>query len=426
MKLLIKGGRVIDPLNGLDGIMDVKIKDGKIEKVARSLSDDVDEVLNASGKITAPGFIDMHVHLREPGREDEETILTGTKAAVRGGFTSVACMPNTDPPIDNQSVTEFILSKTEEEGFCNVFPIGCVSKGRKGEELAEIGELIKSGAVAISDDGSPVINTLILRRALEYSKMFDIPVIEHCEDPYPFEGGVMNEGYTSTLLGFKGIHAVGEEMDVGRCILLSRLTGGHIHIAHLSTKGSLEMVRDARKKGIPVTCEVTPHHITLTEDSVRTFDTNTKVNPPLRTEEDVAALLEGIADGTVDAVASDHAPHHKDEKDLEYDAAPFGLIGLETAVSISLDTLVHKRDIGWKRFVELFSTNPARILSVDKGSLSPGATADVTLLDPEVEIVVDPDRFASKSRNTPFKGFKLKGAPWATIVSGKIVFKADS
>ena len=426
MKLLIKGGRVIDPLNGLDGIMDVKIKDGKIEKVARSLSDDVDEVLNASGKITAPGFIDMHVHLREPGREDEETILTGTKAAVRGGFTSVACMPNTDPPIDNQSVTEFILSKTEEEGFCNVFPIGCVSKGRKGEELAEIGELIKSGAVAISDDGSPVINTLILRRALEYSKMFDIPVIEHCEDPYLFEGGVMNEGYTSTLLGFKGIHAVGEEMDVGRCILLSRLTGGHIHIAHLSTKGSLEMVRDARKKGIPVTCEVTPHHITLTEDSVRTFDTNTKVNPPLRTEEDVAALLEGIADGTVDAVASDHAPHHKDEKDLEYDAAPFGLLGLETAVSLSLDALVHKRDIGWKRFVELFSTNPARILSIDKGSLSPGATADVTILDPEAEIVVDPNRFASKSRNTPFKGFKLKGAPWATIVSGKIVFKADS
>jgi dihydroorotase len=422
MSLIIKNGHVVDPVNGIDSQKDVLIEDGKIATVDSGIEQGGVEVLDAKELYVVPGLIDMHVHLREPGFEHKETIETGTAAAAAGGFTSVACMPNTKPVNDSASVTDFILRRASEAGHVHVFPIGAITKGEEGKELAEIGELVEAGAVAVSDDGHPVEDPRMMRRALEYTTYFDIPLIEHCETPNLHPGGVMHEGYWSTALGLRGIPSASEEMAVRRDISLAELTGAKLHIAHLSTRGSLEAVRDAKKRGIKVTCEVTPHHLFLTHEAVKDYDTNTKMAPPLRTEEDRQALVEGVADGTIDAIATDHAPHHYDEKALEYDQAAFGIVGLETAVALCLDRLVGKEVISLSRFVELASTNPARILGLSKGNLSVGADADITLLDRERPHKVDPGKFRSMSRNTPFARWELRGQAVATIFGGRLVW----
>jgi dihydroorotase len=425
--LLVKGGRVIDPATGTDEVSDLLVVDGRIagrrpkEKGAAVPSGT--QVIEAKGLLVCPGFVDMHVHLREPGQEHKETIETGTRAAAAGGFTSVACMPNTDPWNDSQSITEFIVTEARRKAVVNVFPIGCVSKGGRGEELAEIGDMVRSGIVAVSDDGRPVASSYLMRMALEYTKIFGIPVIDHCEDRALAAGGSMNEGYVSTLLGLKGIPAAAEEIAVGADLALARLTGGRLHLAHLSTRGSVAVVRHAKEGGLSVTCEVAPHHLVLTEKAVMEsdYDANTKMNPPLRSEEDVEALRQALADGTIDAIASDHAPHHTDEKLQEFDDAPFGIAGLETAVALMMDRLVRPGVISINRLVELMSRNPARILGVNKGTLQPGADADITLIDPGREATVDVGRFQSKSRNSPFHGWRLQGWPVTTIVGGRVV-----
>lgn len=421
MRLLLKNGRIIDPANGVDETLDIIIEKGKIKDLKRKISASDMETIDLTGLVVAPGFIDMHVHLREPGREDEETIESGSQAAAAGGFTGVACMPNTEPPNDDQAVTEYILSLAKKAAIVSVYPIACVTKGRKGEELAQIGDLVESGAVAVSDDGSPISSGLVMRKALEYTKMFGIPVIDHCEDPSLMDGGVMNEGYYSTVLGLKGMPGLAEETMVSRNISLAEMTGGKIHISHVSTKGSIERILEAKKKKIRITCEATPHHFTLTDEAVVGYDTNTKVNPPLRSEKDRKAVIQGIKDGTIDAIASDHAPHNAIEKNVEFNRAPFGLIGLETAVSLSLDRLVNKRVINISKMVELMSWNPSKILNLAKGTLSKGADADITVLDLKKKITVDASQFKSKSRNTPFNGWSLKGAPVMTIVRGKVI-----
>jgi len=422
MRLLIKNGLVIDPSKQYQEKADVLIEGDKIAGVFPDIEIANAEVIDATGLVVAPGFIDLHTHLREPGREDKETIETGSRAAAVGGFTSICCMPNTDPINDNATVTHYILSKAKTLSLVNIFPIGAITKESKGEQLAEIGEMYKAGIVAISDDGRPVSNSQVMRRAMEYAKGFDLPVVDHCENKELAAGGVMNEGYFSTLLGLKGMSHLAEEADVQRDLMLAELTGAHIHIAHISTAGSLELVRQAKQKGIKVTCEVTPHHFTLTDAAVIDFDTNTKMNPPLRTDQDVNALIEGIIDGTVDAIATDHAPHHADEKALEYDHAPFGIVGLETAVSLSLDRLYHTGKISLMRLVELLSTAPAQIFKINRGTLSVGAYADVTIFDPELKTSIDPTKFSSKSRNTPFINWQLRGGVVSTIVSGKVVY----
>ncbi len=424
MNWLLKGGRVVDPASGTDGVKDVLVRDGYIARVGENLPAENASVLEMKGKVVAPGFIDMHVHLREPGREDEETMETGSGAAAAGGFTSIAVMPNTDPWNDCQSVTEYIVSQARRRAVVNVFPIGCISKQGKGEELAEIGDMVKSGAVAVSDDGRPVASGLLMRMALEYTKIFGITVIDHCEERTLSAGGVMHEGYYSTVLGLKGIPASSEEVMVARDLVLSEMTGGRIHIAHLSTRGSLEQVRRARKRGIRVTAEVTPHHFALTDAAVAEseYDTNTKMNPPLRPEEDRKALLEGLADGTVDAIGSDHAPHNAIEKDAEFDHAPFGIVGLETSVPIALDRLYHGGVIDLPRLVALYTTGPAGILNLDRGTLAAGKPADITVLDLEREVTVDLSTQRTKSRNAPYQGWRLKGAPILTLVGGRIAF----
>lgn len=424
MKLLIKNGLVVDPSQQFQSHADVLIQGDKIAGVFPNITMEDAEVFDATGLVVAPGFIDLHVHLREPGREDKETIATGAAAAAAGGFTTVCCMPNTQPVNDNATVTRYIIERAKEAGLVNVLPIGAITKESRGEQLAEIGEMSEAGIVAISDDGHPVPNAMVMRRAMEYSRSFNLPVVDHCECKHLSAGGVMNEGFYSTLLGLKGMTHLAEEHDVQRDILLAEATGAHVHIAHLSTAKSLQMVREAKAKGIRVTCEVTPHHFTLTDAMVEGFDTNTKMNPPLRTARDVEAMIEGIMDGTVDAIATDHAPHHADEKALQYDQAPFGIVGLETALSLSLDRLYHTGKIGMMRLVELLSTSPARVFNLKRGSLIAGSTADLTIFDPDAHITVDPSRFRSKSRNTPFGGYRLKGMPVATIVSGRVIFNA--
>lgn len=424
MKLLIKNGLVIDPSQQFQSHADVLIQGDKIAGVFPNITMEDAEVFDATGLVVAPGFIDLHVHLREPGREDKETIATGAAAAAAGGFTTVCCMPNTQPVNDNATVTRYIIERAKEARLVNVLPIGAITKESRGEQLAEIGEMSEAGIVAISDDGHPVANAMVMRRAMEYSRSFNLPVVDHCECKHLSAGGVMNEGFYSTLLGLKGMTHLAEEHDVQRDILLAEATGAHVHIAHLSTAKSLQMVREAKAKGIRVTCEVTPHHFTLTDAMVEGFDTNTKMNPPLRTARDVEAMIEGIMDGTVDAIATDHAPHHADEKALQYDQAPFGIVGLETALSLSLDRLYHTGKIGMMRLVELLSTSPARVFNLKRGSLIAGSTADLTIFDPDAHITVDPSRFRSKSRNTPFGGYRLKGMPVATIVSGRVIFNA--
>jgi dihydroorotase len=426
MKRLLKGGRVIDPSQGIDGICDVLIEDGRIAGLGRDLPAGTASVVEVPrGLVVCPGFIDMHVHLREPGQEHKETIGTGTAAAAAGGFTAVACMPNTDPVNDNASVTRFIREQAAEGGVVRVHPIGAATKGSKGEQLAEIGELRDAGCIAVSDDGRPVATAIMMRRTLEYAGMFGMVVIDHCEDPTLKGEGVAHEGHVASVLGLRGIPASAEEVAVERDIVLAEASGSHVHIAHLSTRGALRAVRAGKARGVRVTCEVTPHHLVLCDEQLMgspSYDTNLKMNPPLREAADRQALLEGLVDGSIDAVATDHAPHHWDEKHVEFDRAAFGIVGLETAVSLLLDRAVHAGVITLARLVELCAANPARILKVPGGTLAPGSPADLTLLAPDLSVVVKPDEFRSKSRNTPFGGWALRGGVAATIVGGRTVY----
>ena len=424
MSLLLKNARVVDPASGLDAPRDVLVVDGRVARVAASIPAGEAAVLDLAGLVVCPGFLDMHVHLREPGHEWKETIATGTRAAAAGGFTGVACMPNTEPPIDSRSVVEFVLAQAREHGVVPVYPIGCVSKGQEGQELAEMGDMAIAGARGFSDDGKPVATAGLMRRALEYATIFDLPVIDHCEEPTLVAGGVVHEGAVSTRLGLAGWPGVAEDVMVQRDILLAEYTGGHVHIAHMSTGRAAELVRRAKAAGIRVTCEVTPHHLVLTDEAVAGYDPDAKMNPPLRAEEDRERLLAALSDGTVDAIATDHAPHHADEKCVEFSRAPFGVVGLETAVSIGLDRLVRGGRVDLSRFVSLMSTGPARVLRLNKGSLAPGADADITVLDLERRVRVEPEEFRSKSANTPFSGWSLTGAPVMTLVAGRIVHDA--
>jgi dihydroorotase len=430
MKRLLKGGRVVDPANGRDGVFDVLIDDGRIVRVAKDLPSDGSQVIQIPRAfIICPGFVDMHVHLREPGQEHKETVATGAASAVAGGFTAVACMPNTVPVNDNAGVTEFILKKAADASLARVYPVGAVSKNSDGEQLADIGELRAAGCVAISDDGRPVKTALLMRRALEYASMFGMPVLEHCEEPTLKSDGVAHEGYHASRLGLRGIPAVAESIIAQRDIALAELTGASVHICHMSAATTLRAVREGKEHRARVTCEVAPHHFTLTDEALGmpvSYDTNVKMNPPLRAESDRDEMLNGLADGSVDAIATDHAPHHYDEKKVEFDQAPFGIIGLETCVSLSLDRLVHSGRIGVRRLVELLSTNPARILNVAGGSLSEGVAADITVLAPDLEVTIDPSRFRSKSRNTPFAGWQLRGGVAATMVGGRVVYLNES
>lgn len=426
-RLLIKHARVVDPVQRIDAGLDILVVDGTIARLAERVTDREAEVLDATGLVAAPGFIDAHVHLREPGFEYKETIASGAAAAVAGGFTAVCCMANTSPVNDTAAVTEFIRSRAAEAGLARVHPVGAISKGLEGTELAEMGEMVRAGAVAFSDDGRPVRNAQLMRRALEYAQLFGVPVVDHCEDPDLVAGGVMHEGTVATRLGLRGQPAAAEEVMVARDVILAELTGGRLHVAHLSTRGALERVREAKGAGVAVTCEATPHHLTLTDQAVADteFDTNTKMNPPLRSAEHVEALIAGVLDGTVECLATDHAPHHEDEKALEYDLAPFGVIGLETAVPVSYELLVRRHKLALRTFVALWSTNPARIFNLPGGALKVGAAADITLLDLEARAVVDPESFRSKARNTPFAGQRLRGWPAATIVGGRPVWQRD-
>lgn len=426
MKLLIANGHLIDPAAQENTGMSVLIEDGKVTawiKPNEQPPSDC-EVFDASGMLVAPGFIDMHVHLREPGQEHKETIASGCAAAVAGGWTSVCPMPNTNPVNDNAAITRYMIEQAERAGLANVFPIGAITKSSDGSELAEMGEMKAAGAVAVSDDGRPVPNAGIMRRAMQYARDFDLPVIDHCEDKSLSSGGVMHEGKVSLLLGLKGMPALAEDIDAVRDVILAEATGAHVHIAHVSTKGAVEAVRRAKNEGLNVTCEVTPHHFTLTDRAVEGYDTNTKMAPPLRSEEHLAAVIEGLRDGTIDAIATDHAPHHADEKALEYDRAPMGITGLETAIGLAFNELVHKGVIGLARLVELCSTNPARIFKLaGRGTLAPGSIADVTIVDPDLRWTYRNSESRSKSRNSPFDGWEFLGAPVATIVGGRIVYR---
>jgi dihydroorotase len=426
MTLLLRNGRIVDPANGRDGHYDVLVADGLIVKVAKGLPAGDARVVEVPPQvIVCPGLIDMHVHLREPGQEHKETIASGTAAAVAGGFTAVACMPNTDPINDQASVTEFIRRRAEEAGLARVYPIGAVSRGSKGEQMAELGELRAAGCVAVSDDGRPVSTALLMRRALEYAGLFGMPVIEHCEDPSLKADGVAHEGFNASRLGLRGIPGEAESIMVDRDVVLAAMTGGRVHVAHMSARDSLRAVRAGKDRGVKVTAEVTPHHFTLTDAALEGYDTNTKMNPPLREDADRDAMLEGLADGSIDVIATDHAPHHYDEKHVEFDRAPFGIVGLETAVSLVFDRLVHRAVVTPSRMVELMSVNPARILNVPGGSLSEGVPADISFLAPDLEVVVDPASFRSKSKNTPFGGWSLRGGVAATIVGGSLRYAND-
>lgn len=425
MKLLIANGHLIDPAAPENTGMNVLIEDGRVSAWIKpnDAQPDADEVFDATGLVVAPGFIDMHVHLREPGQEHKETIASGCAAAVAGGWTSVCPMPNTSPINDNAAITRYMIEQAERAGLANVFPIGAITKSSDGVELAEMGEMKAAGAVAVSDDGRPVPNAGIMRRAMQYAKDFDLPVIDHCEDKSLSSGGVMHEGRISLLLGLRGMPVLAEEIDVVRDILLAKETGAHIHIAHVSTKGAVETIRRAKHERINVTCEVTPHHFTLTDKAVEGYDTNTKMAPPLRSEEHLEAILEGLKDGTIDAIATDHAPHHSDEKALEYDRAPFGITGLETAVGLAFEQLVRKGVIDLVRLVELCSANPANIFKLkDRGTLKPGSVADITILDPQLDWTYRAAESRSKSRNTPFDGRHFNGGVIATFVAGKNVY----
>ncbi len=422
--LLVAGGRVVDPSQGLDGRLDLLLEDGGVARLDERIEPPAGaEVFDASGLVVTPGLIDIHVHLREPGQEYKETVASGTAAAAAGGFTAVVCMANTDPVNDNRSVTELILAEARRWGYARVWPVGAVSKGLAGEELAELGEMARAGVVAVSDDGKPVADAELMRRALLYAQHYGLPVVQHAEDLHLAAGGVMHEGEWSTRLGLPGLPGAAEDVMVARDLMLVEDTGGRYHVAHLSTARTLEMVRAAKARGLGVTCEVTPHHLLLTDEEVwrSQFSTDTKMKPPLRSEADRQALLGGLADGTIDAIASDHAPHHPDEKDVEFSLAPFGIVGLETTLALCLDRLVRPEIVSLARLVELLSTGPARAYNLPGGTLAPGSPADVTLIDLGRPLRVDAAAFRSKSRNTPFGGWELTGAPAGTILGGRRV-----
>ncbi|MBT0893096.1 dihydroorotase [Geobacter hydrogenophilus] len=423
MNLLIQGGRVIDPSQGIDEVLDMLVENGIVKELGKGLKAPAGaETIDASGLIVTPGLIDMHVHLRDPGLEYKEDIITGTKAAAAGGFTSVACMPNTKPVNDNKAVTSYIIAKAKAEGAVNVFPVGSITQGSRGELLSEMGELKESGCVAVSDDGHPVTNSELMRRALEYAKGMGIMVISHAEDLSLVGTGVMNEGYVSTELGLKGIPWAAEDAATARDVYLAEFTDSPIHIAHVSTKGSLRIIRNAKARGVKVTCETAPHYFSLTDDAVRGYDTNAKMNPPLRTADDVTAVKEALKDGTIDAIATDHAPHHIDEKDVEFNEALNGIVGLETSLTLSLK-LVEEGVLTLPVLVEKMAYNPAKILGIDRGTLKPGSVADITVIDPNATWTVDADKLASKSKNSPFLGWEMKGAAALTIVGGKVVYR---
>jgi dihydroorotase len=426
--LLLRGGRVIDPSRGLDQTADVLIQDGKIAAMGAGLTTlpaDT-EVRDVVGKVVAPGLVDVHVHLREPGNEDEETVATGARAAVAGGFTAVCAMPNTDPVTDNQAAVGFIVRQAVRAGLARVYPIGAVSVGQRGERLAEFGEMVGAGAVAVSDDGKPVASGHLMRTALEYARTFEIPVADHCEDPSLAAGGVMHEGLVATRLGLKGIPAAAEEIMVARDILLAELTGGHVHLCHMSTRGSVDLIRRAKERGIRVTAEVTPHHLALTDHACEEYDTHAKMNPPLREAGDVAALRAALRDGVIDCIASDHAPHAYDEKEAAFDDAPFGIVGLETAFAVAYTELVAGGVLTLPQLLERMSTVPARVFKLPGGSLRESAPADICVLDVTARWTVDAAQFHSKSRNTPFQGRTLTGRPILTVVAGRVVHDAEA
>jgi dihydroorotase len=424
MDLLIRNGRVVDPANGLDAPADVLVADGLVRRVGPALAAPAGTaVVDAGGRVVAPGFIDIHVHLREPGYEYKETIATGTRAAAAGGFTAVACMANTSPVNDTRAVTDYVLAQARTGGVVRVYPIGAVSRGLEGRELAELGELAEAGCVAYSDDGRPVMDSGLFRRALEYAQAFGKPIVSHAEDLHLAEGGVMHEAFVSTDLGLRGIPAAAEEVMVARDIALAELTGHRLHVAHVSTAAAVRLIRDAKARGVPVTGEVTPHHLLLTDEAMRTYDTNAKMAPPLRGKRDVEACREALADGTLDAIATDHAPHALADKEVELDHAANGIVGLETAVPLCLTHLIRERILDLPTLIRRFTAGPARVLDLPGGSLTPGAPGDVTILDLEREWTVEPARFLSKARNTPFGGWRCAGGPWMTIVGGRVVMR---
>jgi dihydroorotase len=418
--LRITYGRVIDPSQGLDQVTDLWIRGEHILGLGPLPNLQADRTLEAAGKIVCPGLIDMHVHLREPGREEDETIATGTAAALAGGVTSVACMPNTEPALDTQAAAEFVYLQAERAGNANVFPVGAITKERKGAELAEIGGLVEGGAVAFTDDGSPVVSAEIMRRALEYCRMFDRAVLSHAEDLELTRGGVMNEGFESMRLGLRGMPAAAEEVMIHRDIELAELTGGRLHILHVSTGGGVDLIRRAKKRGVRVTGEACPHHFTLTDRCLRSFDSNYKMAPPLRTQDDVDAIIAGLKDGTLDVIATDHAPHAPEKKMRELDQAPNGIIGLETLIPVCVGSLVEPGHLTWPQLIEKLTVNPAHVLGIDRGTLQPGADADVTIIDPAAEWTIDVSKFRSKSRNCPFAGWKVRGRADTVIVGGEV------
>lgn len=426
-RVLLTGGRLMDPSRSLDEAGDLLIVDGKIESVGERVGPVSDaEVIDCSDAIVSPGFIDVHCHLREPGREDVETIDSGARAAAAGGFTAVCAMPNTDPVTDNQAAVGFILRQAQRANAARVHVIGAISVGQKGETLAEFGEMIAAGAIAMSDDGKPVVSAQLMRTALEYARTFGIPVIDHCEEPTLAKGGSMNEGIVSARLGLKGIPSEAEEIMVIRDILLARRTGGHVHLAHMSTLGSVELIRWGKERGINVTAEVCPHHISLTEDRILSYDTNAKMNPPLRTAKDVEALREAVKDGTIDLIATDHAPHHYDEKEREFADAPNGIVGLETALGVSVTNLVETGHIDFRTLIDKMSCNPARIFGLPGGSLKKGVDADVTVFDPKLQWLVEPAAFVTKGRNTPYAGTTLTGRAVCTVVGGRVTYRLSN
>lgn len=424
--ILLRGGTIVDPTQQLDGRGDVLLRDGRVEACGGSIDAPADaEIIDCTGLVVAPGFIDVHVHLREPGREDVETVASGAHAAVAGGFTAVCAMPNTKPVTDNQATVGFVKRQGEAAGFARVYPYGAISVSQKGETLAEIGEMVGAGAVAFSDDGKPVESAHLMRTALEYARAFGVPMAEHCEDMSLARGGSMNEGLMSAQLGLKGIPAEAEEIYVIRDILLARRTGGHIHLCHLSTKGSVELVRWGKERGVNVTTEVCSHHISLTEDAVDGYNTNAKMNPPLRTAEDIEALQQGLADGTIDLLVTDHAPHHYDEKEREFADAPNGIVGLETALGVNCTYLLHKGVLSMSQMVDAMSCKPARVFHLPGGTLARGSIADVSVFDPARQWTVDASKFKSKGRNTPYGGHTLTGQARVTLVGGRVVYRAD-